>query len=544
MRTFSMAALLAGLLGAQDERPPTAAIDLQLPVIHGCASDDTAAQTQLFATRVGNAERALREALRPLATGTERIEVALLPPSVETRRRVRERCGASLQQRGVVSATSRSLVLVSDRKQSRDDQLHRAVVHVATLLRFRDALADEARRSLGYGWLSTGLAHRAEVLANGSFDTFVVRGVVQRPVETWGGDPWRAAGELLRRGQLPPLPDLLRTESDDFDLGQHVLAFALVDHLITSQAATTHGDAARPTLLAELLATASRGLDSSRALKGVLAIDLATLERRVHDHVRQRAGRLGPDRDDALPQHAVHRHAAVYVYANGPVRPRHRKVVEKALLQRHAAHTSGWQKVDGKPRIAIGPVNRSAGFWHQDEIVKNIPRTWPMVAVLEYATDGKPAAQLDCFRRVRGRRGDDGWMLDPTVGFVAHHNAQLVTDRDDDFSYLAVPDTPTGSHVGGSEFVHRGRVRWADGQRASVGVWTLLEAPRSRTTARWHAVQTALVDWRIAEQSRSLGVRAVRAVADLDRELSPWGTERVFRFPEIPPGLFVARGTR
>jgi phosphopantetheine adenylyltransferase len=57
-------------------------------------------------------------------------------------------------------------------------------------------------------------------------------------------------------------------------------------------------------------------------------------------------------------------------------------------------------------------------------------------------------------------------------------------------------------------------------------------------------VQTALVDWRIAEQSRSLGVRGVRAVADLDRELSPWGTERVFRFPEIPPGLFVARGTR
>jgi len=541
MRWFALACSLAGVLGAQEVPAERFRVDVQLPAIASCSASRTEAQAQLFAERIEAGERLLRAALQPTSLGTAPVRGSLLPPSPQTRRRAIELCGALLHARGVLARDHRTFVLSSDRKQSRDDALHRATVHATTLLLLRDVLPDERARTLGYGWLATGLAHRAEHLATGRVDTFVVRGVVQPAVDVWGGDWWRAAGELLRRAQLPPLADLLGTEADDFDLGQHVLSFALVDYLLASQAATTHGDEHRPTPLSELLAAAERGTASARALPEQLGIDLATLEARLHLHIRQRAGKLGPDKRTALPHHRRHRHAAVFVYTGGPILPRHQKVVAKALLQRHKAHTSAWQVHDGKPQLAVGPVNRRAGFWHQDELVKMVRRTWPMVAVFEYALDGKPEAQLDCFRRVRGRRGDDGWMLDPSVGFVPHHNAQLVTDEDARFRYLAVPDTPTDTHVGGSEFVHRGRVRWRDGQRASTGVHTLLEAPKTKTTARWHAIQTPLVDWRVAERSRTLGVRSVRAVDDFERELSPWGTERVFRFPEIPPGLFVAR---
>ena len=535
-----IAAALAPTLRAQ--AAPKVEVDVQLRRLRDCPANEPAAQAELFGERLTAARASLAAALQPVSLVGPDVRVALLEPGVAARARAVTDCGEHLQGLGVFSVPRRACVLTTANGAD-DEQLWRAANHALAQVLVRGLLPDADDAALGYGWLPTGLAHRCALLAGDRVDTFAVRGSVLAPVVFWGGDPWRAAGELLRRDQLPDLADLLRTASHDYDLGQHVLSFALVEWLLADLAPTTHdGDANRPGALASLVARAADGAPCATALPEVVGADLATITQRLHRHVRQRSGIDGPRRSTPTTHHRPHPHAAVFVYTREPIRPRHRKVVAAALRQRHAAHTSGWQRVDRKPRLAVGPVNRRAGFWHQDELVKNIPRTWPMVAVFEYTSAGRPQAQLDCFRRVRGRRGDDGWMLDPGVGFVAHHNAQFVTAHDDRLSYLAVPDTPTGSHVGGSEFVHRGRVRWADGTRAAIGVWTLLEAPKTRTTERWHAVQTPLVDWFVSDRSRSLGARELRAVADLERELSPWGTDRVFRFPEIPAGLLVAGG--
>lgn len=181
-------------------------------------------------------------------------------------------------------------------------------------------------------------------------------------------------------------------------------------------------------------------------------------------------------------------------------------------------------------------------FWHGDDFVKPIDRTWPFVVVLEYEPDGDPRAFLDCFRRAGSSSGDDGWLLDPGVDFVAHHNAQFATASDDRFAYLAVPDTPTGGHVGGSEFLHRARVAWADGSTAVLGLVTVLVAPKGKPLAAWHSTQTPLVDWRVFASSPRAGATAVGALRDPERELAVWGSDRVFPLPVIPPGLFAGRG--
>ncbi len=235
-------------------------------------------------------------------------------------------------------------------------------------------------------------------------------------------------------------------------------------------------------------------------------------------------------------------HAALFVYTEARFRARHTAVVASALQQRWRAHTSGWQRVAGKPRLEVGPVSDSAGQWHGDEFVKAIDRTWPFVVVLEYHGEDAPEAYLDCFRRAAGQNGDDGWLLDPGVGYAEHHNAQIVPAQDNRFAYLAVPDTPTGSYVGGGEFVIRARVRWANGQRAQVGWWLSFEAPKGQDVAKWRAVQQPLVDWRVVASTPKLGATQVAPVADLDRELAVWGTDRVLRFPAIPPGLTPGRG--
>ena len=98
----------------------------------------------------------------------------------------------------------------------------------------------------------------------------------------------------------------------------------------------------------------------------------------------------------------AHPHAALYLYTRPLFRQRHAAIVHQALVRRAAVHTSGWEKRGGKPVLAVGPVNRNAGFWHGEKLVKNIPRTWPFVAVLEYDRTGKPEAFIDWFRRAKG----------------------------------------------------------------------------------------------------------------------------------------------
>jgi len=237
-----------------------------------------------------------------------------------------------------------------------------------------------------------------------------------------------------------------------------------------------------------------------------------------------------------------HPHAALFLYTEPKLRSRHTAIVQQALQQRSRAHTSGWQDVDGKPKLALGAVNQRARFWSGEVKGKAIDRTWPFAAVLEYDGSGQPLAYLDCFRRAHDSSSDDGWLLDPGVGYVEHHNAQIVASQDDRFAYLAVPDTPTGGHVGDTEFVIRARVRWADGRTAQLGWWLWFDAGKNRKVAEWRAQQVPLVDWRVTESTPKLGATAVASVADPDRELAVWGTDRVFRFPVIPAGLTPGRG--
>ena len=238
----------------------------------------------------------------------------------------------------------------------------------------------------------------------------------------------------------------------------------------------------------------------------------------------------------------MHPHAAIYVYVRQPVPERHRKVVAAALATRAASLTSAFRVVDGAPSLELGPVDDCVNFWKGGRIGKAIDHAWPFVVVLEYDRGGGPEAYLDSFRRSTGKRHDGGWMLDPNLDFVAHHNAQLTTDLDERFGYLAIPDTPTGSHVGNTEFVHRGRVRWADGRTAWLGVWTQLEPMRRPPVDAWGARHRWLVDWRVTDRSAADGVTGCGPLLDPERTLAIWGTARVLDFPVVPAGLRAGRG--
>ncbi|MCU0867105.1 MAG: hypothetical protein MUC36_25255 [Planctomycetes bacterium] len=454
----------------------------------------------------------------------------------------RVRCGREFQGLGVLHTEFGAAVLVPWRKSRTAAAVSRLLAHVVVQLAVARELPVDAADRLGYGWFAAGLSHRlAAECGDGLATTFVVGDVVLDTL-AWGGAFAPAAQSLLQRGQLPSLASLCATEARDFDLAQHVAATALVGWLLDATNAPVTGGGAMPSKpIVELLAAARRGTPAHVALAAVLGQDLATVEARWRAAIGGPAGAASAARV-ATPPHPPHPHAALYVYTDEPVRERHRAIVAAALQKRHAAHTSGWQDTGGKPKIALGPVNQRAAHWHGDEFIKPIGRVWPFVAVLEYAPDGAPEAFLDCLRRVRGRETDDGWMLDPTVGFVAHHNAQLVTGSDDRFMYLAVPDTPTGGHVSGSEFVHRGRIRWANGATALVGMHTVFEAPQAGTTSGWRSVQLPLVDWFVTEQTPRLGAVAVGGCELATGELAVWGTGRVFRFPAVPAGLLAGRG--
>jgi hypothetical protein len=552
---LAMAVLVAGArLAAQT---PLAALPhhegsmvsltFQVDRLRECPETEASKQAALYGQRL---QSTLDHLLQLVDTGevlanqfkTERLELAILSDTALARS-LAPRIGVHVDHLGVLADLPALGVLQPSHRQREDQPLWRTTAHSIAHLALNRAIPPRVQQTLGYGWLTTGLAHHSEAKAgNGIVDTFVVRETVQLPLLAWRGD-WRSAvAQLLAQQQLPSLDELLATERSDFDPAQHVLTLALIDWLSDVAAPITHGNGqVVPQPLVRLVAAAQNGEHSTAALTRILGQDIVAIEQRLHAFVRQRAGKQRPTRAIATVHHQRHPHLAVYVYTSEPIRPRHRKIVQKALAQRHAAHTSGWQRVDKKPLLAVGPVNQAAGFWHGDQLVKKVPRTWPMVAVLEYDPANQPTAYLDCFRRVTNRSDDDGWMLDPGVGFVAHHNAQFVTDADDRYHYLAVPDTPTGSHVGGSEFVHRGRVTWQNGQQAVVGVLTLLSAPKTKTVAAWHATHHQLVDWIVAASSKQTGVTALDAIEDLTLDLCVWGTKRVFHFPKIPDGLTAGR---
>lgn len=397
----------------------------------------------------------------------------------------------------------------------------------------------------GAAWLVHGTAHLRLLRSGETCDCFLVREALFPFVRCHGGDFATAAATMARSGRLPALAALLQTAGDDFDFDQHAAAMALVDWLASRGGfgQTGQAEVRGATALQHVVAHLRAGKSASEALAAVFREPIADVERRWREALL--AGQPQQEkqpRADGPAERPTHPRAAMFVYGRDPVLPRHRRVVDAALAARAASLTSAFRTVDGAPKVALGPVERGANFWKRGRLGKPIDHAWPFVVVLEYELAGGPQAFVDCFRRATGSRHDGGWMLDPNVGYVEHHNLQLATDRDERFGYVAVPDTPTGTHVGGSEFVHRGRVQWADGRVAYLGVWTQLEPLRQRPEAEWEAQHRWLVDWRVTARSAAAGATGCGPLQRPARELAIWGTSRVLDLPEVPVGVRAGTG--
>jgi hypothetical protein len=397
----------------------------------------------------------------------------------------------------------------------------------------------------GAAWLVHGAAHLRLLRSGETCDCFLVRDALFPFVRCHGGDFATAAATMARSGRLPRLAALLQTAGDDFDFDQHAAAVALVGWLASQGGfgQTGQAEVRGATALQQVVAQLRAGKSASEALAAVFREPLPDVERRWREALL--AGHQPQEkqpRGDGPTERPTHPRASMFVYVREPVLPRHRRVVDAALAARAASLTSAFRTVDGAPKVALGPVERGANFWKRGRLGKPIDHAWPFVVVLEYELAGGPQAFLDCFRRATGSRHDGGWMLDPNVGYVEHHNQQLATDQDERFGYVAIPDTPTGTHVGGSEFVHRGRVRWADGRVACLGVWTQLEPLRQRAEAEWEAQHRWLVDWRVTARSAAAGATGCGPLQRPERELAIWGTSRVLDLPEVPVGVRAGTG--
>jgi len=399
--------------------------------------------------------------------------------------------------------------------------------------------------AVGAAWLVHGLAHLQLARSGAACDTFVVRDALFQGGRCHGGDFLAGAATMAREGRLPALDALLQTAGSDLDFDQHAAAAALVDWLSQSGGFGQTGptEIRGASALQHVVAHLRAGKTASEALSAVYREPVADVDRRWREALlaggKAEARRTARDQPAARPTHP---HAAMFVYVREPVLPRHRRVVDAALAVRAASLTSGFRTVDNAPQVVLGPVERGANFWKRGSLGKPIDHSWPFVVVLEYELAGGPQAFVDCFRRATGSRHDGGWMLDPNVDFVAHHNKQLATDQDDRFGYVAIPDTPTGIHVGGSEFVHRGRVQWADGRVARLGVWTVLEPQHQRPEAQWAAQHRWLVDWRVTARAAAAGATGCGPLLRPERELAIWGTSRVFDLPEVPAGVRAGTG--
>jgi len=161
--------------------------------------------------------------------------------------------------------------------------------------------------------------------------------------------------------------------------------------------------------------------------------------------------------------------------AAGARTPPRARAARARTAQRRAP--SGFAERDGKPVLAIGPVPKDAAYWHGTEKVKDVPRAWPFVACSSTRARASRSRTSTGSAAPPTRRAADGWLADPGVDYAGHHNAQLVTDQDDRWCYLAVPDAPTGDYVGGAQFALRARVVWADGRRVQKGWWLRFDAP-------------------------------------------------------------------
>lgn len=239
---------------------------------------------------------------------------------------------------------------------------------------------------------------------------------------------------------------------------------------------------------------------------------------------------------------AAPRHAAITVYTRPCIRPRHRTIVAKALEMRRDAHTSGWKLgPNEQPVLEVGPVTTGAALFHGTKSTGQIARTWPFVVVLEYDARGGPSAFVDWFRRADDSTGAKGWQLDPdALHYVEHMNKELAVDRSGDLGLIALCDTPTGNHVGGSQWVVRGRVDWADGMQVRKGWWLDFDAPATPPD-QWRVHQVPLVGWQVRTERAPDGIVATQAVADPLRQLAPLASKDLFTLPDPPPGVTAGR---
>lgn len=542
---LSSSALAVGTSAQKPLETSAGSIDLEfsVPSIDGVAGTPEKRASWLANLAETTRQRTRKRLTDSLDLASPRIRLAVFADRDEAMLRARSLCHRELFGIAVLAPDLSAAVLHADKDLRDKTSLGGAVAAVTAQMALLQLLPPDDLDRLGYGFVGSALVHEATTaIGNGEVHAFV-RGSLRAPFLAFGGNLLTGSSALLLRDRLPHLADLLQTEVHDFDPEQHAAAFALAAWLGNAAAPPTTGSDApvRKSPLAALVAKAREGESATRALADVLHQDLAAVESRFTAFVRTQKEPNWPKVRTESSKRRPHPHAALFVYVREPVPTRHRAIVQQALTLRGANLTSGFADDDGTPRLRLGPENHNVAFWRGGERGKPIDRAWPFVAVLEYDLEGTPEAMLACYRRIRGRDDDDGWMLDPMIAFVEHHNAQIAEGRDDRFAYLAIPDTPTGTRIAESEFVHRARVRWQDGSEAVIGTRTMLDAFRSEKTDGWSAEVEPLVDWLVVARNDALGVTASSALKDLRRELSPFGSKRVFSLPEVPVGLRVGR---
>lgn len=426
----------------------------------------------------------------------------------------------------------------------RDDAaLHRNLVHNVTHLLLANIQPATCLGERGHGWLDAGLAHYFESLAadrpgtvtprGGVSDSFCFQQHAQRPLTFDTGDWLAAARNLAAAGRLPAIARLIGQDTSDLDLEEHLAGTAFVAFLIETRGA-----------LAPLVRLLARGVGADEAVRKVWQVELRELIARFETWLPEGRGNAVGVATTGAERHAGRKphHAALFVYTRGFVRPRHVAVVEKALRQRAAAHTSGFGLRRGKPVLALGPVSGTVRHFKGERITNTVWAAWPFVAVVEFALDGDPKATIDWLRRKRHSRDPGAWFLDPAGTYVEHINAEVVCHRDARYGYMAVVDTPTGDVIATNEFCIRARVDWAAdtsgarGRTSRLGWWVRFDTSRSVEPRDWVEILEPLVDWRTARKA-ARGVLEVEPVGDPQRELAVWGSGSVQRFPVIPAGM-------
>ncbi|MEZ5965836.1 MAG: hypothetical protein R3F56_18515 [Planctomycetota bacterium] len=277
--------------------------------IDGCPAKDVHAQMHLYATRLeglraqagavlgvdADAGKEVDEAGdKGVGRGddaTARAAVALVRDELEAARWTAHVAG--LEPQGLGAVRERAAVLRHDPRATDDDAalqrlLAHAVAHLTLDGVFAAATDPAPSTDVPPAWLAEGFAHWLEATQPGGLcETCCVLERLQPPRRFLGGAWRRGARDLLARGQLPSVADLLPRDVADFTPAHHVLAFVLVDLLTRpTQAPSTPGPAADSRGLPRAVQALRAGRSSAVALAAA-GLDPASVDDRVVAFVRE-----------------------------------------------------------------------------------------------------------------------------------------------------------------------------------------------------------------------------------------------------------------